>query len=229
MARNSRETRQVSGTPKAQGGLVPKAAGKKTAAATKPAAATSGESAGLGSAIAAMLGSGQPGPLAAPDDDGRPAPAGWLQAYIDETSPSRITGWLWDPQQPVMRIAVDVFDGDLRLMRVTADQYRGDLKRAGIGDGRHAFVIPLRPELLPNARNLLHLRVADTGAELPGSPITIDRAMPAAGMRPGLYEPAVPYVATKAPEPWARGRAREHGGGQFSRAAGAGAAADRRS
>ena len=54
------------------------------------------------------------------------------------------------------RIADDVFDGDLRLMRVTADQYRGDLKQSGIGDGRHAFVVPLRPELLRNTRNVFH-------------------------------------------------------------------------
>ena len=126
---------------------------------------------------------------------------GWLQAYIDEANPSRITGWLWDPQQPQRRIEVDVFDGDVRLMRVTADQYRSDLKQSGIGDGKHAFVVPLRPELLPNPRNVLHLRVAETGAELPGSPVTIDRAGPVAERRPGLYDPAVPYIARKTPKP----------------------------
>ena len=68
-----------------------------------------------------------------------PPPAGWLQAYIDE-SPSRITGWLWDPQQPLLRIS-RWRDGDVRLM--------GDCRplpqrpRAGIGDG-HAFTVPLR-------------------------------------------------------------------------------------
>jgi GT2 family glycosyltransferase/glycosyltransferase involved in cell wall biosynthesis len=131
-----------------------------------------------------MLGGAEAAALEVPDSNGQPPPAGWLQAYIDEVNPSRITGWLWNPQQPQQRIAVDVFDGDLRLMRVTADQYRSDLKGSGIGDGKHAFVVPLRPELLPNARNILHLRVGDTGAELPGSPVTIDRAVPPAPFSP---------------------------------------------
>jgi len=133
--------------------------------------------------------------------DRRNPPAGWLQAFIDEANPSRITGWLWDPQQPQLRIAVDVFDGDLRLMQVTADQYRSDLKQSGIGDGKHAFVVPLRPELLPKARNVFHVRVADTGAELPGSPVTIDRAGLGAERRPPALSDrtAPPRALTNAP------------------------------
>src|SRR5687768_4081159 len=109
MAKNSRGGRRDSGTPEAQGGLVApaaalsKARAPKTAATTKPATAQSGaaklgrtrkstpapaESTGLGSAIEAMLGSAQ----AAADDTQTPPP-GWLQAYIDEANPSRITGW----------------------------------------------------------------------------------------------------------------------------------------
>lgn len=144
-----------------------------------------------------MLASGAATPPVAADGHRQPPPEGWLQAYIDEATPSRVTGWLWNPQQPELRIAVDVFDGDLRLMRVTADQYRSDLKRSGIGDGKHAFIVPLRPELLPNPRNVLHLRVADTGAELPGSPVTIDRAMAATALPTRLHEPPAPYVPSK--------------------------------
>ena len=212
MARNSRGGRQASGAPETPGAAAadarpPKAASAKAAtratiAKSAPAnpgrtrrpTAAAGERSGLGSAIEAMLA----GVEAAPDGDRQSPPAGWLQAYIDEANPSRITGWLWDPQQPQLRIAIDVFDGDLRLMQVTADQYRSDLKQSGIGDGKHAFVVPLRPELLPNPRNVLHLRIAETGAELPGSPVTIDRAGPVAAQRPGLYDPAVPYIARRA-------------------------------
>src|SRR5229473_5370483 len=103
-----------------------------------------------------------------------PAPA--LQGYIDEASRSRITGWVWNPQQPDSSIELELVDGDTRLARVTANHYRSDLRQAGIGDGRHAFLVPLGEELLPSARNVLHLRCAETGMEVPGSPVIIERS-----------------------------------------------------
>src|SRR6266851_3576789 len=44
-----------------------------------------------------------------------------LQGYIDEASSSRITGWVWNPQQPDSPITLDLADGDTRLARVTGD------------------------------------------------------------------------------------------------------------
>src|SRR5205823_7589397 len=100
-----------------------------------------------------------------------------LQAYIDEANASRITGWIWNPALPEERIVVDLVDGDIRLARVAANQYRSDLRQAGIGDGSHAFTFPLGTALLPQARHILRLRLADTGAELPGSPVVIERPL----------------------------------------------------
>jgi GT2 family glycosyltransferase/glycosyltransferase involved in cell wall biosynthesis len=99
-----------------------------------------------------------------------------LQGYIDEANSSRITGWVWDPQQPESRIALELVDGDTRLAKATANQYRSDLRQAGIGDGRHAFAVLLAEGLLPSARNVLHLRCAETGTEVPGSPLIIERS-----------------------------------------------------
>jgi len=106
-----------------------------------------------------------------------------LQGYIDEASRSRITGWVWNPQQPDSSIELELVDGDTRLARVTANHYRSDLRQAGIGDGRHAFLVPLGEELLPSARNVLHLRCAETGMEVPGSPVIIERSGVAAASR----------------------------------------------
>ncbi len=106
-----------------------------------------------------------------------------LQGYIDEASRSRITGWVWNPQQPDSSIDLELVDGDTRLARVTANHYRLDLRQAGIGDGRHAFLVPLGEELLPSARNVLHLRCAETGMEVPGSPVIIERSGVAAASR----------------------------------------------
>lgn len=140
----------------------------------------------------------------APDRRDHAGPAAHpVQAYIDEANCNRITGWIWDPQQPEDRIALELVDGDTQLTRVLANEYRSDLRQAGIGDGRHAFTIPLGEAVLPHARYVLHLRCTDTGAELPGSPITIERAVPiAAGPELELSEPEAPYLpAMAADEP----------------------------
>src|SRR6266702_4712934 len=78
-----------------------------------------------------------------PVQDPRP-PEHPLQGYVDEASSSRITGWVWNPQQPNSRIELELMDGNARLATVMADQFRSDLRQAGIGDGRHAFLVPLQ-------------------------------------------------------------------------------------
>ena len=131
----------------------------------------------------------------APD---RPDPAALpenpLRGYIDEANCNRITGWVWDPQRPERRIALELLDGDIRLVTVLADQYRSDLRRAGIGDGRHVFTVPMRQGLLVSARNVLHLRCAETGMQLPGSPVIIERSLVAAAPSQAFNDLDTSYV-----------------------------------
>ena len=101
-----------------------------------------------------------------------------LRGYIDEVSDSWIKGWVWDPQRPQQRFALDLCEGDVRLCRVTASQQRSDLREAGIGDGGYAFSIPLDERLAPGIRHVLNLRVADSEIEVPGSPIVVEPAVP---------------------------------------------------
>ena len=115
------------------------------------------------------------------------APASVLRGYIDEAKANRIAGWVWDAQRPQQRIAIDVVAGETRIARVTANEFRADLAQAGIGDGRHAFAILLNQEMLPTGQSTLRLLDADTGAELPGSPVAIQRQVP---MRPSPQLPA---------------------------------------
>src|SRR5207302_814544 len=149
---------------------------RSNAAARKTGGKT-GQRAGRGSGQVANLAGDDPQYAARGVDRQDPAASSGhlLQGYIDEASSSRITGWVWNPQQPDSPITLDLADGDTRLARVMANQYRSDLRQAGIGDGRHAFAVPLGEELLPSARNVLHLRCAETGMEVPGSPIIIER------------------------------------------------------
>jgi GT2 family glycosyltransferase/glycosyltransferase involved in cell wall biosynthesis len=120
-----------------------------------------------------------------------------LQGYIDEANGNRITGWIWNRLHPGEPIAVELIDGNTRLAKVVANQYRSDLRQAGIGDGRHAFTIPLDAALLQQTRHVLHLRCVDTGVELPGSPVVIERVLPNAVV-PASHEPAVPYLPAAA-------------------------------
>ena len=117
-------------------------------------------------------------PVAGQPRTAQSRPASRLQAYIDEARPDRITGWVWDPQQPMRRISVDLLDGETRLARIVANEFRADLAQAGIGDGCHAFTIPLGPELLRNGHGLLRLRDADSDADLPLAPIAVQRQVP---------------------------------------------------
>jgi len=125
-------------------------------------------------------------------DDRAAAPARPLQGYIDEANSSRIRGWVWDPRQPESRIALELVDGDARLASAMANQYRSDLRQAGIGDGRHAFTVALEGASLSAARNLLHLRCAETGREVPGSPVVIERGVLAG--RLAFAKPAMPHL-----------------------------------
>src|SRR5439155_21713886 len=61
------------------------------------------------------------------------------------------------------------------LASVVAGEYRPDLIDAGIGDGRHGFMIGFTETLLPLARHVLHLRPVGSTAELPSFPLMLKR------------------------------------------------------
>ena len=99
-----------------------------------------------------------------------------LHGYIDEIEATVIKGWVWDPQTPSERIRLELIEGETRLATVVASEDRPGLILSGIGDGQHGFSIALDPELLSGGTHILHLRSADTGAEVPGSPIVLEGA-----------------------------------------------------
>ena len=151
----------------------------------------------------------------APDTAGRaPAAPHPLHGYIDEASWTGIKGWVWDPQLPTERIRLELMDGETRLATALASENRPGLILSGIGDGRHGFSIGLKAGMLAEGRHVLRLRSADTGAELPGSPIVLEPNMKPASPRdivsatdlvaPAVGEPAGTGFA-EAVQPWAAG------------------------
>jgi glycosyltransferase involved in cell wall biosynthesis len=97
-----------------------------------------------------------------------------LQGFIDEATAAAIRGWAWDPKAPGERIRLELVADDVPLLTAIAGEDRPGLVLSGIGDGRHGFDICLADGLLPEGRHVLHLRCAETGAPVPGSPIVIE-------------------------------------------------------
>jgi len=99
-----------------------------------------------------------------------------LQGFVDKATWSLVEGWAWDPETPEERIRIDLVEDGTPLLTAVADGDRPGLALVGIGDGRHAFSIALEPGLLASGQHVLHLRCADTGAAVPGSPVVLDAA-----------------------------------------------------
>ena len=69
-----------------------------------------------------------------------------VRGVIDNATPDRLYGWAWDFGHPEHRVRVTLRLAGETLAEARADGARPDLAKAGIGDGCHAFELPLRPE-----------------------------------------------------------------------------------
>jgi hypothetical protein len=104
-----------------------------------------------------------------------PAPVAELHGLVDNAAPDRLYGWAWNAAAPDERVAIEVRLGAATVFTTTADFARPDLARAGIGDGCHAFEIPLEPEWIRRRAELAVVARAADGTEAP-VPVRIRRA-----------------------------------------------------
>jgi autotransporter passenger strand-loop-strand repeat protein len=95
---------------------------------------------------------------------------------LEEATHARIRGWAWDAADPDAKLALEVFANGERIARVIADRFRGDLEDAGIGDGRHGFVLEVG--LCPQTHHTIEVRHADGGAALENGLLLIAPAQP---------------------------------------------------
>ncbi len=103
---------------------------------------------------------------------GPDTPAG-LQGRIERIGKTGIAGWVWNPRAPGERIRLELVEGETCLKSALAADERPDLVQLGCGDGRHGFTIGLEEGALSEGRHTLILRCADTGEEVPGSPVAL--------------------------------------------------------
>ncbi len=103
------------------------------------------------------------------------ATAAALRGYIDELSRTRISGWVQDPSEPDLPVALQVVANGLPVARVLANRLRADLVKAGIGNGRHGFEAEIPGGLSPLAKHVVEFRRERDGAPL-GEPRVIETA-----------------------------------------------------
>jgi len=138
----------------------------------------------LGFAVAAIHQSGQGLPVklggAKPATLEEPAPpriVGHVDAVSVEGGKVNVSGWAHAPEWPGAGVAVEVLIDGRSAALAAADQHRPDLAAAGIGDGRHAFVVQFDAALLEGAERLT---IAGLGSAEPltGGERVLDEPLP---------------------------------------------------
>lgn len=92
-----------------------------------------------------------------------------VQGFVEAVGPAEIHGWAWSPGAPGARLRIELHAGGAVLDATLADRPRPDLARNGIGDGAHAFVLPM-PQDEPAALRLVAVAPDGTVVPLPGAP-----------------------------------------------------------
>ncbi len=95
-----------------------------------------------------------------------------LQGNVEHVDRHVLRGWVWERDQPDGPVSVLVAVDGRPAARVLANAHRPDLEQAGIGVGRHGFVVALGG-LSPFEPHTLTLSREEDGAPIPGSPVTI--------------------------------------------------------
>jgi len=88
-----------------------------------------------------------------------------LTGRVDAIDNGRLYGWAFDRSQPSSRMQIVVSLGSQKIVEATADKLRSDLRRNGVGDGQHAFDIPLPESVTARQRDLSIVAISPTGEE----------------------------------------------------------------
>ncbi len=100
----------------------------------------------------------------------RPEPA--VSGYVEAMTETEALGWVWSPGRSE-RLTVELRLDGQAVARAVADGQRADLARSGIGDGRHAFALPIPEGVRSRAGDLRVYALFDGGAvplDVPPSP-----------------------------------------------------------
>ena len=148
---------------------------------------------------------------------------GW-HGRLDHADHAMVRGWAQDGGQPEVPVVLQVSCDGVALASVVANCHRPDLRDAGLGSGRHGFVLAITGTLSRSKRHVIRVRRQADGAELPGSPVVLE---PVTGFAAGLEREVAVAVET-VPDGAERARVRRFLLRQADRLAGTASAAQDR-
>lgn len=90
-----------------------------------------------------------------------------IQGLIDNVEPGRLFGWAWNQANPNERLQIELRLGPDVAASTTASSHRPDLAGSGIGDGRHAFDLPLTPSILERRAEISVVAISENGETMP--------------------------------------------------------------
>ena len=88
-----------------------------------------------------------------------------LEGLVDNATETRLYGWAWNAAAPKERVSVELRLGEEVVARTVAERMRSDLAKAGVGDGHHAFELPLKREWSDRHKDVAVIVRAADGTE----------------------------------------------------------------
>jgi hypothetical protein len=102
-------------------------------------------------------------------------PAADIRGLVDNATPDRLYGWAWNANAASERLTIEARLGAAAVHTTRADLARPDLAKAGVGDGCHAFEIPLEAEWIRRRSELSIVARSADGTET-AVPVRVRRA-----------------------------------------------------
>ena len=91
---------------------------------------------------------------------------GQYNGYVEAASCSGVSGWGWNAAQPLNAVSLDLVSDNVVVGTTLAGVYRADLLAAGIGNGYHAFHIPIPASVKDGTPHALSIRYSGTSSAL---------------------------------------------------------------
>lgn len=92
-----------------------------------------------------------------------------IDGNLDNVIDNHVEGWVFQRNVPQSTMMVSLFIDGAFVTNALSDEYREDLKHAGIGDGEHAFRIPIPERYLDGTEHEIDIRVGER--QLHNSPL----------------------------------------------------------
>jgi hypothetical protein len=135
-----------------------------------------------------------------PDIMDRPQ-SGPLLGKLEWVDHTVVSGWAWLADHPTVPVVLEVVDDGEVIAVALANHFRAALRRAGIGDGHHAFHVELPQRLDPQRTHRLVIRRAADGLPLSGCPLVLPAHRPSSALA-GLDLVALVAHADPAEKRW---------------------------